>query len=145
MYSCLPVCFCHWDVQNCLMLFGSLLLPPNSINIRIQQGSRWITVRRGRYLFISSNKMVWRVFLHRPTQNSLSSNSSFLFQQRALWPYLEPSVFSFAQFWKRASLSYTFFSLTVSSEYIVKVETRCIKLGLSPILCDPEVLCSSLT
>ena len=56
---------------------------------------------------------VERVFSYRQTQNSLSSNSSFLFQQRALRPYLQPSVFSLDQFWKVASLSYPFFSLTV--------------------------------
>ena len=64
------------------------------------------------FIHFYKQKVEW-VFSYRQTQNSLSSNSSFLFQQRALRPYLQPSVFSFDQFWKVASLSYPFFSLTV--------------------------------
>ena len=72
---------------------------------------------------------VERVFSYRQTQNSLSSNSSFLFQQRALRPYLQPSVFSFDWFWKVASLSYPFFSLTI-------IQFSSVTQSF-PTLCDP--------
>ena len=74
---------------------------------------------------------VERVFSYRQTQNSLSSNSSFLFQQRALRPYLQPSVFSFDQFWKVASLSYPFFSLTVIQFSSVQ-SLSCVRLFATP-------------